>query len=171
MVASVCRGYGVRPKSALTAVALYVQHRPALEYDFRARFGFGVERIDREELSWQETVALIDGLMQDHTSHTFASAAGWSYVPSPSEVHFYDELDVKLSMNRGKNQPMPQRTKRPWETPKRREVIPAHRGDTEARRERLRERLGLRSVVHADDQPDGQPQAERDDRHQQVKPM
>ena len=62
---------------------MYVHHRPALEYDFHARFGFGVERIDREELSWQAVTALIDGLIDDHTSHTFASVAGWSYVPSP----------------------------------------------------------------------------------------
>lgn len=86
--------------------------------------------------------ALVDGLMSDHSSHTFASAAGWSYVPTPAEVAFYDELDVKLMMNRGKNQPSPQRTKRPWETPKN---APVQNRDPEhkARVERLKERLGL----------------------------
>lgn len=122
---------------------MYVHHRPALEYDFNARFGFGVERIDREELSWQAVTALIDGLIDDHTSHTFASVAGWSYVPSPQEVAFYDELDVKLAMNRGKNQPMPQRVKRPWETPRVNQVTPRSDAESRDRRARLNERLGI----------------------------
>lgn len=120
-----------------------MHHRPALEYDLITRAGFGVDRIDREELSWQTMTALIDGLMSDHTSHTFASAAGWSYVPSPAEVQFYNELDVKLAMNRGKNQPAPQRTKRPWEQPKQKDVTPRNDAASRERRERLNERLGI----------------------------
>ncbi len=130
----------------MTATAVYFHHRAALEYDFRARFGFGVERIDRQEISWQQMTALIDGLMDDHTSHTFASAAGWSYVPSPAEVAFYDELDVKLAMNRGRNQPAPPRTKRPWETPKQGLVVPRTDAEKHARRQSLNERLGITTI-------------------------
>lgn len=126
----------------MTVTVLYFHHRAALEYDFRARFGFGVERIDRQELTWSQTVALIDGLMGDHSSHTFASAAEWSYVPAPAEVQFYDELDVKLMMNRGKNQPPPPRTKRPWEG-KPKTVAPRRDPEELARRAKLNERLGL----------------------------
>lgn len=101
-----------------------------------------MDRIDREELTYSELTALVDGLINDHTSHTFASVAGWSYVPSPAEVAFYDELDVKLAMNRGKNQPMPPRTKRPWESG---EPIRSTKPDPgrEERRNKLAEHLGL----------------------------
>lgn len=107
------------------------------------RAGFGVERIDREELSWQTFTALINGLMDDHTSHTFASAADWSYRPAPEEVAFYNDLDVRLAMNRGKHQPMPQPVKRPWEQGKQKPVLPKNTAESRARRERLNERLGL----------------------------
>lgn len=80
--------------------------------------------------------------MSDHTSHTYASAAGWSYVPSAEEVFFYNELDVKAMMNRGKNQPTPQPVKRPWEQPLVRS--PQHQDpEHRARLERLQKRLGL----------------------------
>ena len=143
MGAPVERDHGVRPKRGLTVTAVYALHRDALEYDFRARFGFGVEKIDREELSWQETVALIGGLIDDHTSHTFASVTGWAYVPSPEEVAFYDDLDVRIAMNRGKHQPMPQPVKRPWEQAKVREVLPRNDAETVKRRHALNERLGI----------------------------
>lgn len=169
MVAPVGGSYGVQPKSSLTAVAVYVNHRAALEYDFRSRFGFGVSSIDDESLGWQEITALIDGLIDDHTSHTFAACAGWSYVPSPAEVQFYNELDVKLAMNRGKNQPKPPAVKRPWEAPRNTDVVPSRQ--SVERRELLKARLGLGGVVDAHDQPDRQPQAQGDDRHQQVEPM
>lgn len=143
MAAAVAGGYGVRPKSAVVAVAIYVHHRPALEYDLVTRAGFGVERIDRQEISWEQLTALVDGFMSDHTSHTYASAAGWAYVPDPAEVAFYDELDVKLLMNRGKNQPAPQRVKRPWEHKPAAQVTPRRDPETLARRDRLNVRLGL----------------------------
>lgn len=149
MAAPVVRGDGVRPKSAVLAVAIYVHHRPALEYDLLTRAGFGVERIDREELPWSQMAALIDGLMNDHTSHTFASAAGWAYVPSPEEVAFYNDLDVRLAMNRGKNQPLPQPVKRPWEQARPKTVVPRNDAETQKRRQALNERLGLEKTAES----------------------
>lgn len=171
MAAPVLRGDGVRPKSAVLAVTIYVHHRPALEYDLLTRAGFGVDRIDREEIPWSQMVALIDGLMNDHTSHTFASVAGWAYVPSPEEVAFYNDVDVRLAMNRGKNQPMPQPVKRPWEQGKAKSVLPRNDAETRTRRQLLNERLGLGRVVDTDDKPDRQPQSECADRHDQVESM
>lgn len=107
------------------------------------RAGFGVERIDREGVPWQTFTALVDGLMDDHTSHTFASAAGWAYRPAPEEVAFYNDLDVRLAMNRGKHQPMPQPVKRPWEQGKQASVLPKNTAESRARRDRLNERLGI----------------------------
>ncbi len=86
--------------------------------------------------------ALVDGLMSDHTSHTFASAAGWSYVPSAEEVFFYNEIDVKAMMNRGRNQPAPHPVKRPWEQSKTR-VKASNDPEHAQRLERLKRRLGL----------------------------
>ena len=80
--------------------------------------------------------------MNDHMSHTFASTQGWSYVPSAEEFFFYNELDVKALMNRGKNQPSPQPVKRPWEQP--RENAPVRQDpEHQARLERLQMRLGI----------------------------
>ena len=92
-----------------------------------------MDRIDRQELSYTELTALVDGLVDDHTSHTFASLAGWSYVPSPAEVEFYNGLDAKLAMNRRKNQPTPPRIKRPWETPRERDKPPTVDAEAQAR--------------------------------------
>lgn len=121
---------------------IYRYHRNALEYDFRARFGFGLELVDRQELSWQQFISLITGLLNDHTSHTVASVEGWSYVPTAEEVFFYNELDVKAMMNRRRNQPAPQPVKRPWEQAK---PSVRHLADPDhaQRLERLKQRLGL----------------------------
>ena len=100
-----------------------------------------MEKIDREELSWQQVQALIDGLLSDHSSHTFASVMGWAYVPTPAEVQFYDELDVKIAMNRAKNQPAPPRTKRPWEQAR---TVSRRDPEHDARLERLKARLGIK---------------------------
>ncbi|UOQ57247.1 hypothetical protein MUN78_16580 [Leucobacter allii] len=81
--------------------------------------------------------------MSDHTSHTFASAAGWAYVPSAEEVAFYNDLDVKLAMNRGKNQPLPQPVKRPWEQAQPKAIVPRNDPETRKRRQALNERLGI----------------------------
>lgn len=142
MGSGVQQDWRVRPKSAVNALVVYYHHRKALEYDFRARFAFGVERLDREELNYSETVALVDGLLDDPTSHTFASVAGYSYVPSAEEVFFWNRLDAERSMNRGKNQPVPQRLARPWEKPKEKTPMPVS-PESRARRERLNKRLGL----------------------------
>lgn len=129
------------------------------------RAGFGLEKIDNGLMAWSTLTALVDGLVDDHTSHTFASLAGWSYVPSPAEVQFYNELDVKIAMNRGKNQPVPAPVKRPWE---KRKLEVSNRFDpgSTARRAKLNAMLGLGGVVDADDKPDGQPQSDGDDAHQ-----
>ncbi len=102
-----------------------------------------MEKIDREELTYGELTALVNGLVADHSSHTFAAVMGWAYVPAPAEVQFYDELDVKLTMNRGKNQPRPPRTKRPWEQAPPRTTAPRTTKETQQRRQILNERLGL----------------------------
>lgn len=77
---------------------------------------------------------------------------GWAYVPSPDEVQFYNELDVKRAMNRGKNQPMPKPVPRPWEKPRDKEVLPPDAVSV-ARRERLKAKLGLGGAVDSGTEP------------------
>ncbi len=101
-----------------------------------------MDRVDRGELTYATLIALVEGLLNDHTSHTIASVEGWSYVPSAEEVFFYNEIDVKAIMNRGKNQPAPRPVKRPWEQPKA-SAVSARDPEHEARLERLKLRLGL----------------------------
>lgn len=75
-------------------------------------------------------------------------------MPTPQEIQFYDDLDVKIAMNRGKNQPRSQPVKRPWEqkTVEKPASYDPGRADRQAR---LAERLGLGGVVDSDDKPDG----------------
>ena len=83
----------------------------------------------------------MNGLLNDPTSHTVAAVEGWAYVPSAEEVFFYNELDVKAIMNRGKNQPAPQPVKRPWLTP--RVSAKARDPEHDGRLDRLKQRLGI----------------------------
>lgn len=124
----------------MTALYLYVRHREAVEYDLRERFHFGLERIDRGELAPFVIMSILNGLFEDHSTHTYASVMEWAYVPTPAEVAFYDELDVKIAMNRGKNQPAAPRTKRPWEQA---QVSARRDPEHDARLERLKARIGI----------------------------
>lgn len=101
--------------------------------------------IESDELSWREWQAVVDGLLRDHSSHTCAAVAGWAYVPTPAEVAFYDELDVKIQMNRGKNQPSQPPVQRPWMAEKPKLILPKNDPATMSRRARLNAHLGLTS--------------------------
>lgn len=131
----------------ILAVGVYFKYRSALEYDFRARFGFGVGVIDREEIDTATLTALIGGLLRDRHSHVFAATAGWAYVPSPVEAAFYDYLDVKIAAGRGKNQPIPQPVKRPWEHAP--PLEPSRDPEHLQRIEKLNARFGLSLPSHA----------------------
>ena len=102
-----------------------------------------MEKVDRGELTYAEFTAYVDGLLQDHSSHTVAAFMGWSYVPTPQEVFFYHEMYAQAAMNRGKHQPKPPRIERPWESGQRPMSEPKYDPDRAKRRERLNERLGL----------------------------
>jgi hypothetical protein len=84
-----------------------------LEVDFHARYGFSVAHASR--LGWHIFDALIIGVHEDSSSHTFASVAGWSYRPAPAEVAFYNWVDAQAVMNRSANAVRPKPVTRPWE--------------------------------------------------------
>lgn len=99
-----------------SAAALWVlirDHRSALEYDWRTRFGFGVSEVLSRRMLWREAWALTQQILRDPDSHTAASLAGWSAVPGAARVSAADLIEVYVGSKRKKNA-TPFRLDRPW---------------------------------------------------------
>lgn len=104
------------------------------------RFGWGPERVT--ELGVNRVAALVGEIIRDPYSHSNAAVAGWSYVPSPTDVLFRNWVDVTAQMHRKKNAAPVKPVERPWEQG-RRPVWRAPDPQQETRRAKLRARLGL----------------------------
>lgn len=108
---------------------------------------------------------LVGQIARDPYSTLTAALNGWSYAPNPVDAFFLNWVDAQAQMNHRSGKVPPKPVPRPWERPDGpKKAAPGP--SSAARREALRERLGLGRVVYADDQPDGQPESEGDDRHQ-----
>lgn len=113
---------------------------------------------------WNLVAALVGEILRDPYSHLVAAGAGWSYVPAPEDVSFLNWLDATAQLHHQKGKVPPKPTVRPWTVGTvRRDVMPDP--ERAQRRSALMMRLGLGGVVEADDEPDGKPQSEGDDRH------
>lgn len=95
--------------------ALIRDHRPALEYDWRTRFGLGLTPFLRREMTWAEAWALTSQILRDPDSHTVASLLDWSYVPGSARQIGVDLFEGYLNAHRGKHT-RPQSLPRPWAT-------------------------------------------------------
>ena len=102
---------------------------------------------------------LVGQVVRDPYSTLTAALNGWSYAPNPVDAFFLNWVDAQAQMNHRPGKVPPKPVERPWERPERAPKPAPGSGDT-PRRSALRERLGLGRVVDADDEPDGQPQAE-----------
>lgn len=105
---------------------------------------------------------LVAQIAKDGYSHLHASMRGWGYAPNPMDAFFLDWLDAQAMMHHKSGKVPPKPVARPWETAVK-ATVPTHNPDREERRKELQERLGLRSVVEANDDPHGNPHAEGDD--------
>lgn len=119
---------------------------------------------------WNLAAMLVGEIVRDPYSHLSAAVNEYAYVPAPEDVSFLNWVDAQAQMHHQSGKVPPKPAERPWMVKQvRRDVLPDP--GREARRAALRDRLGLGGVVQADDQPDGQPEAESDDRHHKVEPV
>lgn len=95
------------------------------------------------EVSWNEAWELIRPLLVDPYSHVVASLRGHVRPAYPVEDMAVWQVEAYLASKRQRNQVAPARLDRPWEKP--REVPRPGRlsAESRARREKLRERLGI----------------------------
>lgn len=81
---------------------LIEEHRGALEYDWRARFGQGLDTSVPAEIGWDEAVRLVRILRNDPSSQLAAAIEGWDYPLSRLGWMLADLLDVQGSSKAGK---------------------------------------------------------------------
>ena len=92
-------------------LGLITDHRGAVEYDFRARFGFGLSEVGAR-ITITEAARLAYRLERDPSSWTFAASQGWTYPLDRDALLLADLLDRFTQVNFKKPKPYP----RPWDT-------------------------------------------------------
>lgn len=120
---------------SLTLLHLWFSHRPALQYDWHARWG---GPWDPSATPVYAAWPMLQQILMDHASHSWAALAGWSYVPDTA-----DKTITAFNNGAGKLRRRP-----PWEKPDpltsdgREHARAAKPADMPLRR-KLRARLGL----------------------------
>lgn len=64
----------------------------------------------RRAIGWGRAWALTREILKNHYSHSYASLAGWSYIPAPEEVAMWDQAEADKRLKR--------RGWRPWLDPR-----------------------------------------------------
>lgn len=122
-----------------------------------SRYGWGFDEVVTGRRAWNLVALLVAQIARDTYSHLYASFQGWGYAPNPMDAFFLDWLDAQAMMHHRPGKVMPTPARRPWEVMGKKTSVPQQDPSRTERRRALQERLGLRSVVDADDEPDGQP--------------
>ena len=93
---------------------LIEEHRPALEYDWRARFHLPLTVVGTPEMTFGEACRLVAELAQEPDSHTAAALGGWSHPWSWEAAAVADLWDLTAGIHtaKGAHPTMP----RPWPT-------------------------------------------------------
>lgn len=86
-------------------------HRGAVEYDFRTRFGVGLNVIGRD-MSLAEAARHVERFRADPSSALASETEGWEYPVSRTEALLMDLWDVAAPHTYKKPKPYP----RPWKT-------------------------------------------------------
>lgn len=146
----------------MTLLVVLHHHREALEHELITRYGWCGDEILSGVRVWNHAAILVSQIAREPYSHLAASLAGFAYVPHPMDAFFYNWMDAQALMHHKSGKVPPKPAVRPWTLNNdRREVMPDP--DRSKRRGALAMRLGLGRVVDADDEPDGEPEAEGDD--------
>lgn len=121
-----------QPKS-LILIALWQDHRAALQYDWIRAWR---QPLDLTRTSVHEAWPMLREILKDHSSHSYAALAGWSYVPDQTELLIH-------ALNQG--QAKHRRITPEWEKPDTILGPDSTRPHTKPKRdERLRSRLKQR---------------------------
>lgn len=102
-----CKSGGI-----LTVLEVIQNHRAAFVYDFRHRFGVGLDDLG-ESIPWSEVLLILTVLLRDPTSWLHTSVAKWHHPISfewTVGVATYDLLAQVYSKRKPKPYP------RPWKT-------------------------------------------------------
>lgn len=98
----------------LTLTDLVREHRPAIEYDWRSRFGIAYD--PPHTTSWGEAFRLVQVLAADPTSHLGAAIAGMPHPITREWAMLADLFDLTAqAVPRKRGAPRPKRYPRPWE--------------------------------------------------------
>lgn len=130
-----------RPK-ILTLLHLWYTRRAALQYDWHAAWGrFWNPKTLPAYAAWP----MLQEILMDHSSHSFAALAGWSHIPDTADriIHALDAGPSRL------------RRKPTWERPGPFDTTPsahATRRRDDRLRDRLRERLGIHPTTPTPEQ-------------------
>lgn len=93
---------------------LIEEHRAALRYDWRSRFGRGLDESVPDDIGWDEAIDLVRVLRTDPSSMLAASVEKWDYPFSRTEVILADIWDLSHAKAGPKK---PERYPRPFKTP------------------------------------------------------
>lgn len=92
-------------------------HTDAVIYDWRERFNLPVSSITDGSLTWVESFAMLNELVQDTSSHTCASVNKWEYAFSREAIQMADLFDLTQVIHTSKDdQKKVQLKPRPWKT-------------------------------------------------------
>ena len=120
---------GHRPKS-LTLLWLWQNHRATLQYDWLNAWH---SLYDPQQLPLYAAWPMLQEILKDHTSHTFALLSQWEWIPLNSDVilHALAQANTKKQL------------KTPWATTGGNQPEPKPKPRDEQAHRQLLERLGI----------------------------
>lgn len=92
---------------------LIEEHRIALRYDWRTRFGRGLDESVPDDIGWDEALDLVRVLRSDPSSMLAAAIEGWDYPLSRTDAILADMWDLsyaKAGAKKSERYPRPYKT-------------------------------------------------------------
>lgn len=86
----------------LELLELIEEHRSALRYDWRSRFGCGLDESVPDAIGWSEAIDLVRVLRMDPSSQVAAELQGWEYPLDRLGWMLADLIDVQGQKAAGK---------------------------------------------------------------------
>lgn len=111
---------GIRGRLSPPTLRLRVfidDHRGALEYEWRARFGLPLTVVGTPEMTWGEATRLVEVITQDPASPLTAAVSGWDYPLSREAMALVDLFDLTVTAHAGRRAKDIKPYPRPWPDP------------------------------------------------------